>query len=241
MDFKDDAYDEEVDLQSYKITPSKTAKLAFKSVFYFFVLVIYGLLMLRFFVSCDLGMVDKAHFSDKAREIYTNAPDSFETYNIHTPITFNEQKSLNLKTIVYSPTVNELEIGVKFKKTITGGSTEPLLEYELVDSDGNSYEIASRISDNRYDYGYERISFKGVKLDLDKNIVNIYESIVNDSDAEYNRNVSYDESTYELSVEQNDDPDNVKYKLYVKYKGERVRLFLLYDDFTPISEYKFKP
>lgn len=242
MDFKGESYnDEELDIQTYKITPVKTAKLAFKSVFYFLILLIYGLLMLRFFVSCDIGMVDKAHFSDMARKSYQSAPSDFKVYNIHTAITFNEERTLNLKTVVYSPTANELEIGVKFKKTLTDGSTSPVLEYELVDSNGKVYEVASRISDSRFDYGFERISFSGVELDLSRNITNNYESIINDSEAEYNRTTSYDEDTYELSVEDNEDPENVKYKLYVRYKGEKIRLFLIYNDDTLISDYKFKP
>ena len=240
MDYKDDSLiEEEIDLEAHRMTPAKKAKLFFKAVFYFIIILIYGLLMLRFFVSCDVKLLNRIIFSDKARAIYNASPDDFRVYNVYTPVTFNFDRTLLLKTVAYTPDGEELEIGIRFKKTIASGSTAPSLEYKLVDSNGNEYEVVSRVSDERYDYGFERISFGGVKLDLDRNIT---KRVAEGESVDYNKHNSYDESDYEAVVEQqNEDPDNVKYKLYVYYKDTRLRTFLIYDDDVPISKADYKP
>lgn len=239
MDFGGDNYNsDELDIATQKITAAKRFKLIFKTLMYFFVFLIYGILMLRFFLSCDSKLVEKVRFSDEVRELYNSDKDAFELYELHTPITFNVPRTLLLKNIVYTPQGEELELGIKFKKTLVDGVTDPVLEYKLVDSGGNEYEISSRISDSRYDHGFERISFSKVKIDIDRNITKRFDE---GESVDLYRHNSYNEDDYEVNIEENEDPDNIKYKLYIYYKGERLRAFLIYDDDILISKRRFKP
>lgn len=239
MDYRDDSlFEEEIGLEEHRMTPAKRAKLFFKVFFYFLVILTYGLLMMRFFVSCDVPLLNKITFSENTKQIYNKSPNDFRVFNVYTPVTFNLNRTLLIKSVAYTPNGEELEFGVRFKKTIAGGSTAPTLEYKLVDSDGNEYEVVSRISEERYDYGYERISFGGVKLNLERNIT---KRVADGESVDNRKHSNYDESDYEAKVENNDDPENVKYKLYVYYKETRLRAFLIYDDDVPISKEKYKP
>ena len=239
MDYKDDSLiEEEIGLDAYRLTPSKKAKLFFKAVFYFIVIIIYGLLMMRFFVSCDVPLLNKITFSENTKRLYNESPENFRVFTVYTPVTFNLNRTLLIKNIAYTPDGEELEIGIRFKKTIAGGSTAPTFKYQLIDSNGNEYEVVSRISDERYDYGFERISFGGVKIDIDRNIT---KRITKGESVDYNKHNSYNESDYETVVENNEDPENVKYKLYVYYEDTRIRSFLIYDDDVPIAKEKYKP
>ncbi|HBL84036.1 MAG: hypothetical protein A2Y17_05640 [Clostridiales bacterium GWF2_38_85] len=231
MDYKGDYFPEEEDnIESYKMTTAKAVKLFFKFLLYFIAIAIYGVIMFRFITSCDSSILEKVYFSDEAKAVYTENPDNFEVYYIRTVNYLNSDGTIQLKKIAYSPSINEFEIGIKFKDTITDGNTDAVFKYTLADSNDNQYELVSRRSDNRFNYGYERVSFKGINLDLSLNIIN-------------NLNNSDEMSKFYDTTSKDDvdnDPNNVRYTFSVYYNDELIDSFEIYDNYTYIEELEYK-
>lgn len=101
--------------------------------------------------------------------------DGFDTdeavmYRINTKDFMEEYGALQLHNVDYSDEYGILEVGVKFNaKKLTNGDYTHDTKYVLTDSNGNTYSLANVETDGRGRYGFARLSFTGVDIDLDSN------------------------------------------------------------------------
>lgn len=129
---------------------------------------IYGILFVRFFVSCDSPMIEKIIKTDTIVSSYEN-DESFEIRkyvftDFHRSI--NNGKLLMLDNMYHFPATNELQISVKFNKDILTYTGEEFpFEFYLEDETLTTYHDYVFEYDERYDFGYVRISFKDISLE----------------------------------------------------------------------------
>ena len=129
---------------------------------------VYGILFVRFFVSCDSPLVEKIIKTDTIVASYEN-DENFEIRkyvftDFHRNI--NDGKLLMLNNMYHFPSTDELQISVKFNKDIlTYHGDEFPFEFYLEDETLATYSDYIYEYDERYDFGYIRISFKGISLE----------------------------------------------------------------------------
>jgi hypothetical protein len=174
MDYKgyNDIDEEELDPNNPWDTASvKRVKRIFKILFYSISFIIYAALFFVIFTSCDPGMFDKMFFTEKTRSMAQQSPDTFKVYKVQTKDFMNYDGSVELANIYYAKDSEELEVGVKFNlKKLTNGKIEDALIFILKDSNGNYYTTVNEVYDSNRKYGYARVTFSSVKLDLQQNV-----------------------------------------------------------------------
>ncbi len=133
---------------------------------------IFGTMILR----KNDKIVETPILSDKAREIYTQNPDDFPVYIVHTKEFMNEDGDIQLIDSVYAEKANEFEVGLRIK-----GRVGETLYCRIRDAEGNimgevfrrTRERDIKITDSiSFQYVFERISFSDVYIDVSKNIIN---------------------------------------------------------------------
>ncbi len=227
MDYKGEYFPEE-ELLDIEWTVARIAKAIFKGILYFIAIFIYLFFFFRFFTSCDPAMVEKTFLSPHAREVYESDPSDFPIYRINSTNT-NSDGTVMLRRIIYAEKVSEVEIGVRFvvDKTAPGKT----LEYRLTDSAGHEYDIVNRESMTRYNYGYERIAFGGVTLDLSAN------ETLNPPQTE-------ESSSSDLTVSEDEFDTEIRkgvvYTFSIYADGELIESFDFYSNLTPVTETAYK-
>ena len=227
MDYKGEYFPEE-ELLDIEWTAARIAKAIFKGILYFIAIFIYLFFFFRFFTSCDPAMVEKTFLSPHAREVYESDPSDFPIYRINSTNT-NSDGTVMLRRIIYAEKVSEVEIGVRFvvDKTAPGKT----VEYRLTDSAGHEYDIVNRESMTRYNYGYERIAFGGVTLDLSAN------ETLNPPQTE-------ESSSSDLTVSEDEFDTEIRkgvvYTFSIYADGELIESFDFYSNLTPVTETAYK-
>jgi hypothetical protein len=221
MDYKgysDRDDDEEDPNNPFQTKTSKNVKRAFKIALYSISFFIYGVIFFVIFTSCEPGMFGKMYFSEQARSMPAQNPASFAVYKVQPQDFMNYDGSVELDNIYYARNAKELEVGVKFNlQKITGGKLDNALVFILADSKGNYYTSVNQVSESNRKYGYIRVSFGGVNLDLQSNSYFKY----TDSYDYYSENKTATESQSNLlnesDVSSAEDPekDGVSYTLYI--------------------------
>ncbi len=98
--------------------------------------------------------------------------EDIELYRINTRVFMNDDGSLQLHNIDYSQEKGIMEIGIKYnanKDTVTKGERGDAIEYVLTDSNGNRYARVKHVVDSAGRYGFARICFEGIEINLDEN------------------------------------------------------------------------
>ena len=177
MDYK--GYDEEEELENpWNTEGTRRIKRIFKAIFYSISFVVYAVLFFIFFTSCEPGMFDKMFFTEKTREFARQNPEAIQIYKIRPKDFMNYDGSIELAHIYYAKNTEELEVGVKYNlKKLTDGKVEGALVYILEDSDGNFYTTVSEVYDSNRRYGYARVTFSSVNIDLTQNSYYKYNEI----------------------------------------------------------------
>ncbi len=166
MDYEGKYFPDEDDIELSK--GKKLRKKIVKYSFYGIVAVVYIVSMIVLFSNCEPDMYKEVTFSKEAIMIYDKAPDKFEVYRIFPKEFMNYDGSVQLDTVAYTPTANEMEFGVKFNKKLINGEKKP--SFTLVDTNGNTYTAIVTKEDRSGRYIYYRISFTNVKLNLEDNV-----------------------------------------------------------------------
>lgn len=194
MDYQGNYFPEEQDENSSKTY--RTIKGVFKWTMYGLSFVLYAVLFYILFINRDSDILETNYMHSLPE--YENADtESFDLYRINTKIFMNDDGSLQLYNVDYSNKYNLLEIGVKFNaKKLTNGDRGDCLTYKLTDNDGKEYTLVNIVSDSGGRYGFSRICFTDVNIDLDSN------------DLRYDKeksDVPRAEKSYKLSVYRNAD------------------------------------
>lgn len=132
---------------------------------------VYIIAFLVVFSNCDSSLYNEYFFSEKARAVYDKNPDAFEVYTVFPQKFMNYDGSVQIDGVIYSPTVNELEFGVKYNRKDERLVKDGLKsEFLLKDSNGNEYRVCFTESDTKGRYVYSRISFENVVIPLQQNV-----------------------------------------------------------------------
>ncbi len=211
MDYQGNYFPEDHDERESKIY--RVVKGIFKWTMYGISFLIYGIIFVTLFLNRDSKILEKNYLTEISgfENIDT---ENIQLYKINARIFMNEDGSLELSNINYSQDYGTIEIGVKFNgKKLTNGDKGDCLNYRLYDSNGTEYELAYLKSDSRGRYGFSRVCFQGLNIDLDSN------------------DIRYD-------VDSEKPRTNVLYKLDVTRKsdGELLYSFDLYDNKATFSK-----
>ncbi len=209
MDYKGNYFPEEEDENASKTY--RVVKGIFKWTMYGISFLLYALIFVLIFINRDSKILEKNYMADldQLNEVDVEA---IEMYELHTKVFMNEDGSIQVYDVNYAEDYGMLEIGVKFNaKKHTNGDRGNCLNYTLTDSDGKTYELVNSVFDEGGRYGFARICFSSLKIDLNSN-----------------------DQRYEDKTKPRTD---TSYKLTVSRKNDGAILyeFNIYDNTTPFS------
>ncbi|MBE6692811.1 MAG: hypothetical protein E7586_05780 [Ruminococcaceae bacterium] len=215
MDYQGNYFPDEPDEHQSKAY--KIIKGTFKWIMYGISFIIYALIFVILFINRDSKILEKNYIHNLSEYESINTEGN-SLYRINTKIFMNEDGSLQLHNLDYSEEFSVIEIGVKFNaKKLTDGLRENALDFVLSDENGNIYPIINTINESRGRYGFNRIMFGGINIDLDSN------------------DLRYD------SEHPTEARSNEKYTLSVYRKSDNSLLyeFLVYDNTTTFSRTEY--
>lgn len=267
MDFNNYDDDSEEELYPHQSKTQKIVKYTFRYTLYAISFLIWIILLFSVFSSCDPGMFNNMFFSDQAREIAEKEQNSFDVYNIQPAVDMNYLGTVQLKSIYYAADADELEIGIQFNlEKVAGGKLDNSLVFVLTDDNDNYYKAVYMVTDSNRKYGYARVSFAGVVLDLENNKYFDYTTSY-DYNSEYNAMFTSGDSeesksaedeyvgvTYKLSIYSynkimekgyatvENGIANIDYKKFINDPVTEIDVFNIYNNNTVITteDYKYK-
>lgn len=170
--------------------------------FYAIIIIVYIVAFTVLLTNCEPDLYETITFSDKAQEIYRDAPEDFIVYQIYPQIFMNYDGSVQIDTVAYTPTANELELGIKYNEKLVINKKAP--KFIIIDTNENEYEIVSNISESRGRYVYSRVSFGDILLNLDDNkYINPDNTSAADGEGE-----AYDTLKFSLKIVYADDKED---------------------------------
>ena len=208
MDYQGNYFPEEHDENESKTY--RIVKGIFKWSMYGISFILYAIIIYMMFVNRDSKILDRNYMVDSQNT------DDVSLYQINTKIFMNDDGSLQLHDVDYYEELGYIEIGIKFNaKKLTDGIYSDSLEYVLTDSDGKTYNLVKLTNDKGGRYGFERICFEGVSIDMESN-----------------------DLRYDLEQEHDFERTNVKYELSVYNKNTQKLIFTfnLYDNSTTFNK-----
>ena len=209
MDYKGDYFPEEEDENSSKTY--RIVKRIFKWTMYGISFVLYAFIFILIFINRDSKILEKNYMTDIS-SLENVDTETIKMYELHTTVFMNEDGSIQVYDVNYAEEYGLLEIGVKFNaKKHTDGDRGDCLEYILTDSNGKSYQLVNSVFDEGGRYGFARICFSDLDIDLDSN------------------NQRYEDKTKPRT--------DITYTLTVKRKSDKYVLyeFDIYNNSTPFS------
>lgn len=223
MDYQGNYFPEEQDENESKVY--RNIKRVFKWTMYGISFLVYGVLMFLLFINRDSDILE-TNYMAQLPKVEVSDTDDIDLYRINTKIFMNELGSLQLYNVDYAPEYGMIEIGIKFNaKKLTNEDYGDCLDYVLTDSNGNSYSLINKVTDSGGRYGFSRICFEGIQLDLDSNDLRYHNAlefgalpIFVEPDSLWSRS----ETTYKLAI-------------YRKSDGSLLYEFDLYDNSTTFN------
>ncbi len=165
MDYQGNYFPDEQDENSSKTY--RVIKGIFKWTMYGISFVLYAFLFITMFINRESDIIENNYIHEVVDTSIDT--DTVELYKINPRVFMNETGSLQVFNVDYSDEYGTLEIGVKFNlKKLTDKDPEGL-SYELCDDSGKVYRQEYFKHDKAGRYGYNRLCFTDVKLDLDSN------------------------------------------------------------------------
>lgn len=150
-------------------------KRVFKAIAVALIAAVYLILFIRIFVSCDSSVMKQIIKTDETEAIYREKGDveirQYEIRNWYKSI--DNGRILSLDNFYYFPETENLQVSVKFNKKILADpnrtySAEDLpFAFYLEDETLAHYDEYTAVYDERYSFGYIRLNFSGVSLEID--------------------------------------------------------------------------
>lgn len=214
MDYQGNYFPEEHDENESKVY--RTVKGFFKWTMYGISFVIYAIIIFLMISNSESNILENNYMLGDI-----NTTDDIQLYRINTKLFMNDDGSMQVYNVDYSEEYSMIEIGVKFNaKKHTDNDRGDCLDYVLSDSNGKSYKLTNIVSDSGGRYGYSRICFSGISIDLDSN------------DLRYNTALDAAFAPAFPSEEQNFSRSDVCYTLsiYRKTDNKLLHEFRIYDN-----------
>lgn len=163
MDYQGNYFPEEHDENESKIY--RTVKNIFKWTMYGISFVIYAIIIYMMIANRDSKILKHNYMLDESVN-----KDEVLLYRINTRVFMNDDGSMQTYNVDYSPEHELIEIGLKYNaKKLTDNARGECLEYVLSDNDGNTYELINTVTDSGGRYGFSRLTFRSIDIDLDSN------------------------------------------------------------------------
>lgn len=141
----------------------------FKWTMYGISFLLYAVIFVVIFTSRDSKILEKNYVATM-NDFSSIDTKTVELYRINAKEFMNEDGSLQIYNVDYYNDLKAIEIGLKFNaKKQTNGDKGDCLEYKLVDSENNSYTLSNKITDDGGRYGFSRLCFTGIDIDLSSN------------------------------------------------------------------------
>ena len=167
MDYQGNYFPEEHDENESKVY--RTIKGIFKWSMYAVSFVIYAIIFYMMIVNSD-SYILKKNYMGELNEFDAVEVQDIELYRINTRIFMDELGTVQVYNIDYAHEFDVIEIGVRYNsKKLTDGNQGDCLNYILYDSDGNRFPIEKHVIDGGGRYGFARICFTDVDINLDDN------------------------------------------------------------------------
>lgn len=167
MDYQGNYFPDEPDEHQSKTL--KNIKSIFKWTMYGISFVIYAVIFYILFINRDSKVLEK-NYIHTVEQYEGIEIDSMDLYRINTRIFMNDDGSIQVHNVDYSHRYSTMEIGIKYNaKKNTDNLREDALEYILTDAHGRQYDIVNIEEASRGRYGFSRIAFEGLNIDLDSN------------------------------------------------------------------------
>ncbi len=181
MDYQGNYFPDDVDERESKTY--KVVKGIFKWTMYAISFVIYIIVFIILIVNRDSKILEKNYIADVS-QLESVEEENIKLYRIHCPTFMNDKGSLQIFNVDYADDYGIIEMGIKFnpKNLITENQQDyfknevksmedydGFIEYRLTDSEGNEYPIVNKVTDKNGRYGFARICFSGLDIDLDSN------------------------------------------------------------------------
>lgn len=146
----------------------RTIKGIIKWTMYGISFIIYALIFYILIANRDSDILERNFIKDVVVNDF-NAEDTV-LYQINTRVFMNDDGSLQTINVNYSDEFNLLEIGIKYNaRKLTNGAHTDALDYILYDNEGNKYSLVNIVQDSSRRYGFARICFSDIEIDLDSN------------------------------------------------------------------------
>ncbi|MBR5746522.1 MAG: hypothetical protein IKX92_04600 [Clostridia bacterium] len=232
MDYQGNYFPEDEDERS-SVT-YKRVKGVIKWTMYGISFVVYALLFYFIFVNRDRALLEENYMHTVPGYTDMNVAE-ISLLRINPREFMNDDGSLQVYNVDYAPDRGLIEMGIRFNANkLTDGERGDVLEYRLEDSDGNEYKLVNKKTDSGGRYGFARICFEGLSIDLSSNDLEVEKLLSPDAkEAADGDSRSYREYLDDMVK---DYPRNTycKYTLSVYYvrESEKVLLhtFMIYDN-----------
>ncbi len=165
MRFHEDDCDEERDERESKTY--RVIRGCFKGVLYGASALVWILVLITVFNTRESKLLSRMYFTDATKSV-AEATEDYRVYQLHVQDFMNQGGSITVANIWYAPESGELELGVKYNKKLTDGSTDDPILYVLKDNNGKEYPIVGYHEDAIGRYGYARVCFGEVSLPLEQ-------------------------------------------------------------------------
>lgn len=153
----------------------KAKKLSIKKIFKFFfvgiILFIYGAIISRSFMSCDVPLTKKVISDQQLLDAYYNQPELFEVrqYGMQNPYEkISEGRLIYYDKLYYIPVAKQLQFSIKYNTDVTNAAIGDGIPFKiyLKDKHGNIYDDYYYEKQQRFQYGYVRVSFRNIDINL---------------------------------------------------------------------------
>ena len=151
------------------------AKRIFKAIAVCLMAAVYIVLFVRFFVSCDSSVMKQLIKTDETERIFRENGDveirQYEIRNWYKSI--DDGRILSLDNLYWLPETDNLQVSVKFNKKMLADpdrvyTAEDLpFDFVLEDENLTKYTDYTAVYAERYSFGYIRLNFSGVSLEID--------------------------------------------------------------------------
>ena len=142
------------------------------------IITVYGILFARCMMSNDSPLVKKVLVDEEFLEAYQENTENFQVlqYGIRESwAAIRDNRLIEFNYLYYVPMARQMQFSVKFNLDLPQCEYDEAIpfKFRLHDSDGNEYTDYSYEYTKKYNFGYNRLCFKGIDLEkadeLDEN------------------------------------------------------------------------
>ena len=167
MDYQGNYFKEEHDERESKTY--RVVKGIFKWTMYAISFLIYGIIFYMIFANRDSKILKNMYFTDEAIQQAAEMGDAYNVYQVNPKEFMNGNGTFQIYNVYYAEDSNLLEIGIKFNKKKLCENDASKMTVTLKDSEGNVYTPVNILKDEHGKYGFLRICYGNINLNLSQN------------------------------------------------------------------------